>query len=718
MFESWLILMKKFRNIFSGSMRVKYTLILAVFITLLFGGTLAYYSFRSEDNTSIAFDVVADSVYIYYDAGNDIVGKNLYPTDDMNDGIVKEIAVLVDEDSDDVTFNLFLDINTLPDALKHESFKWAIYKEGVDISLNNGNFSESILNSNLSSCGQNQTNHILLLSVNNADDVTNELDVNITTAGTIFTLYIWIDGENYTNPDTMMNQEFEFALHASGEGAKLISEPNQPKLTEGMIPVYYSESDSQWHKADRSNIDNNWYDYDNKMWANMVLLNSDIARETYSDASVGTVINMSDISAFYVWIPRYKYRVWNINRQACGSTNVATCEENYAYTAYSTGIEIMWESGTNTTGNVSCEYNPRNTTDPTTLSDVCEVNGSVVTSSSANEMYKNAWYTHPAFTFGDEELTGFWIGKFETTGYDSEPTILPDTEALVHQEVSAQFTTSRLFSTNTTKYGLSDNEVNAHMLKNLEWGAVAYLTHSIYGLCNGTSCGGLYKNNAYNLTTYSTTGRSSGIIADSNYSDYGTYSYDGYTVSTSNVKDTSVRDMSKVASTTRNIYGVYDMSGGSIEYVMANMYSIPTGTYVGPIGTSSSGFNGVNYSGGTLYSSGNNLLATVTSSSITVNTENQKYWDSYSYGTSSKAQTAWNRSRLGDAMGEVVSGASSTSSWKPGSRVEGSNSDFASSSYSFLYRGGYYYKSSAGSFYFLRGNGSANSLYSFRSSLS
>ena len=36
---------------------------------------------------------------------------------------------------------------------------------------------------------------------------------------TSYTLYIWIDGANYTNPNTMMNKTFSFKLHADGEGA-------------------------------------------------------------------------------------------------------------------------------------------------------------------------------------------------------------------------------------------------------------------------------------------------------------------------------------------------------------------------------------------------------------------------------------------------------------------------------------------------------------------
>ena len=230
----------------------------------------------------------------------------------------------------------------------------------------------------------------------------------------------------------------------------------------------------------------------------------------------------------------------------------------------------------------------------------------------------------------------------------------------------------------------------------------------------------MYKNDAYNSTTYVTTGRSSGKIADAQYSDYGTYTYDGKIVNSDGTigdydSDTT---LGTNASTTGNVYGVYDMSGGSNEYVMADMYSNPTGTYVGPIGTSSTGFNGVNNSGSTLYSLGNALLATVTSSSISINTDNLKYYDSYSYGTSGYAQTSWNRSRLGDATGEVVSGTSSTSTWKPGSGVIGSQSHFVIPSNSWFDRGGYYSTSYSSLFNFYSYDGSSYILRSFRSSLS
>ena len=48
--------------------------------------------------------------------------------------------------------------------------------------------------------------------------------------------------------------------------------PNAPALTDALIPVIYNESTSKWVKADSTNNNKSWYDYDEKKWANAVLV--------------------------------------------------------------------------------------------------------------------------------------------------------------------------------------------------------------------------------------------------------------------------------------------------------------------------------------------------------------------------------------------------------------------------------------------------------------
>ncbi|MDO4369470.1 MAG: hypothetical protein Q4C29_02930, partial [bacterium] len=169
---------------------------------------------------------------------------------------------------------------------------------------------------------------------------------------------------------------------------------NAPELTDNMIPVYYDESSSTWRKADLNNENKNykWYDYNNKMWANAVTVTS-TNRSTYLSASVGTEIPMDDINTMWVWIPRYTYTYLNTN----------TPEE----------IQIKFESGTNSSGTISCTDTATGTS---STSETCTdaTNGSVTAGTST--------YTHPAFWWdkdddnvrdSGEELTGIWVGKFE-----------------------------------------------------------------------------------------------------------------------------------------------------------------------------------------------------------------------------------------------------------------------------------------------------------------
>ena len=190
----------------------KYVYILLIVLILFIVGSYAFFSWGSDanNNTNVSFDVIADTVYIEYDAGSDITGANLYPVDDKSDGISKTITVKTDKvvQSKPVTFNLYLDLTSVPTALLHNSFKWAVYT-GNDL-VSSGNLTDSTV-----SCNKNSAvNHIVLFS--------NE---KVTTTEKKYVLYLWIDGTD-NNPDDMMNKSFEFNLHADGNNALLKSATN------------------------------------------------------------------------------------------------------------------------------------------------------------------------------------------------------------------------------------------------------------------------------------------------------------------------------------------------------------------------------------------------------------------------------------------------------------------------------------------------------------
>ena len=292
---------------------------------------------------------------------------------------------------------------------------------------------------------------------------------------------------------------------------------NSPVLASNMIPVYYDEINNVWKKADVNNKDSSyqWYSYNSTgdkkgMWANAVTV-KEANRQTYLNANVGTPISMDDITTMWVWIPRFN----------------AVTPSNY---------------------NGGTKANP----------------GAIdVTFVKQNEPAIDA------FTFGDKELSGFWYGKFEIShttlasnktknnlGCTNETCsnangiiIKPNVNSLRNNNVSNLFFASRSMEQTGNSFGFVNIEVDTHMSKNNEWGAVAYLTQSIYGRCtSNTTCTEVGINNN---TSYITG------IGDKPSS------------TASSVKTNTYNTISgKNASTTGNIYGIYDMSGGAWEYVM------------------------------------------------------------------------------------------------------------------------------------------------------
>ena len=389
---------------------------------------------------------------------------------------------------------------------------------------------------------------------------------------------------------------------------------NYPVLTNALIPVVYNESTSKWVKADATSSTSTygWYDYDQKKWANAILVSS-TNRSTYQNASAGTTITDADILAFYVWIPRFKYKVWNINKV------VGT----QSYNARTIGIDILFESGTTSTGTIKCTYSYATPSS---------------TAGSPNETCTGSngdYYTHPAFTFGNQELTGFWMGKFELSsssptnsnggGNSSSltPRILPNVTSWRGNYLNNFNTVVQNMQVSNNIYGLPTSKINtdSHIITNMEWGAVAYLTNSKYGRCTNGSCVEVSLNGYGDVSTY-TTKTGCGPISSGSTS-YGT---------TCNAYNTT---LGKTASTTGNIYGAYDMSGGGTEYVMSNTLDANNNFNV-----SNSGFTSDWYTN-----------------------SNKKYITSYVYGTTTNNQTSNNRTRLGDATGETLLSTVSNGGW-------------------------------------------------------
>ena len=222
----------------------------------------------------------------------------------------------------------------------------------------------------------------------------------------------------------------------------------------------------------------------------------------YKSSPLGTTIKDSDINEFYVWIPRFKYRLWNVT----GEPNISS------YDAYTKGIDISFEKNKESGGSIYCKDN------------ICYSDEERTISLTQNDNDK--YYTPSSFT-NNEELLGFWVGKYEVSNgckdncltNSSDLTILPNQESWRNNNLSNYYE------------AIKGKGNSYHIIKNSEWGTISYLSHSKYGICSNMKCTEIASNNTY--------------------------------ISGKEGKD----------STTGNIYGVYDMAGSASEFVMANYTS-------------------------------------------------------------------------------------------------------------------------------------------------
>ena len=390
-----------------------------------------------------------------------------------------------------------------------------------------------------------------------------------------------------------------------------------PVIKENLVPVTIADNGTVKY----ADIYNEWYSYENKEWANAVILNEGV---TYN---VGDIIQESDIESYFVWIPRYKYQIFD--------------EGNYP-------TSTDGEPTERTEKEIQIEF---------------ETNAVEASTGSA----KGEWLTHPAFTNFD--VNGFWVGKFET-GYKGATTI---EEAQVNEENSNKviikpntyswrgISVSNIFK---TSYNYN-RELDSHMMKNMEWGAVSYLSHSKYGINTEVRI----NNNSDFLTGYA-------AVDGTDQS-----SYPGVSGTTSDVTLPYNTETGYKASTTGNITGIYDMSGGAWEYVAGHM----------PSAKDLSGF---------------------TEEEIT---KYSKYFDLYSTNSS---YISYNNRILGDATGEMgpfYYYADNDNIKRYHNNWYGDGSNFVDSYNSWFIRSGAYdYGVHSGQFYFFVHTGSGNIGASFR----
>ena len=208
-----------------------------------------------------------------------------------------------------------------------------------------------------------------------------------------------------------------------------------------------------------------------------------------------------------------------------------------------------------------------------------------------NSSGQGKWNIHPAFNYG-QTVSGIWVAKFEASrsnatsssaGGNNTIKIQPGVSSWTDIAVNDIFKTCRNYNT----------LLNSHMMKNTEWGAVAYLSKSKYGI--------------------------NGEVAINSFNNY-----------TGGGSDNSYVDNTD-QSTTGNVWGIYDMSGGKYEYVAA---------YV------NNGSSSLNTYGSSLVSASSYMKDIYTASKDT---------SSENYNESS--------SKYGDALYETSSDNSGCNSW-------------------------------------------------------
>ena len=375
------------------------------------------------------------------------------------------------------------------------------------------------------------------------------------------------------------------------------------------------------------------------------------------------------------------------------------------------------------------------------------------------------YYVHPAFTnessIGyanggwDKELTGIWVAKFEA-GYASEnnsapvkassvnysqsdswtaaveagtkdnssqparnwldgiygstatsikyPTFQPITYSMNYINVNDAYNVSRTLTESGNIYGLSNSTTDSHLMKNSEWGAVAYLAQSKYGNNNNEPYINNVTLNSGSTKRTETAGKTgvnsvyavTGVTTGTTNAGASTKTLDNLTT-TGNTANNGTYTWDQIegqkSSSTLNMYGVFDLSGGVWER---------TAGYV------ANGYDQLRAYGSSLTDSGKR-------------TESTKYVTVYPHDTAetstdidtkSRANYNVNKYIFGDAIRETSASGTGATSWK------GDYSYFPALDSPFSVHGGsLWIVSYAWLFYFHRDSGASSYYDSFRSVL-
>ena len=438
---------------------------------------------------------------------------------------------------------------------------------------------------------------------------------------------------------------------------------NTPKLAKGMTAVYWDESgaEKELTKSSSKAEWEKWYSYTAQTGSTSIA-----GSGTSKWANAVTKDNSGNITGYWVWIPRYEYKLTTSSKTIAVNfistkTTTPSSSEYKIHPVFTTNTENGgWDS--ELPGFWVAKYPAGYQKSTVNTSGVVQ-NGSD-TLVSSNLKYTDSNYSANAL--------GQNVSSSNCANVNiSYPVFKPLTYAYNCINIDSMNRISQDIKNASNFYGLT-NTTDSHLMKNSEWGAVAYLAWSQYGR-NATepNINNVNLNNKDSKYIYAVTG----MVAAGIDTSHTNGSFTGNAYNTAN---------GQLGSTTGNITGVYDMNGCVWEYVAG---------YLNNTGGASSR----NTYGASLMSVAAKYKTIYTATSSTDNQANQ-------YAATNVA------TRYGDAVKETSTGGDSASgSWN------GDDSYFPCSSTPFFIRGGVCNAgATAGLFAFSYNGGDANYNYGFR----
>ena len=379
---------------------------------------------------------------------------------------------------------------------------------------------------------------------------------------------------------------------------------DEPRILNGMTPVMFNlptdtEKGYPIKQGEQGFQENNWYDYSKSEWANAV----------------------TEDGSYWVWIPRYAYKITYNNpsdKSQGGKIDVkfliGTTDEYYTDDTKTTKATAKRATSADEEVDTTTDYyvHPAFTNESSIdyanggwdkeLTGIWVAkfeagyasgnNSAPVKASSVNYTQMTAWVpAKEAGTTEDSTQTarnwldgiyvtysnGNWGWKNGQQTSIKYPTFQPKTYSMNYLNINDAYNISKVLTEKGNIYGLSSVTTDSHLVKNSEWGAIVYLAQSQYGN-NGVE---QYKNNinlnsgsrkrkdengkigvdsVYSITGI-TTGKAGGIgvvkaiedinLVTGNSANNGIYIWN--------------QSEGQKASTTLNMYGVFDMNGGNWE---------------------------------------------------------------------------------------------------------------------------------------------------------